>query len=619
MKDKLFKKENTTIIKTILTVLALSIVMVAFQTAFQHDKQIYKCFVYFTNPDLIILNLIPVFLIMLIFTFMFKRINVGFMVTAVPLFLMLVVNKYKIYFRDEPLIPLDFSLLNEATNIIQNYNLLTFKPVIIIAIVVFILICRWVIKNYKKIDVEFPKQIIVILIGVFLCFFAYFDTYSSKDVYDSLVEETGMYHDTEITTRLGFTYSFIAKIKAVNYEEPEGYSDDKAKEILSRYSSGNNLTEFPNVIAIMSEAFFDAQGAENVKFDDNLNPYAKLNSLREESYYGNIIVPGFGGSTASTEFEFLTGNNISLIDSSMPVVYKTHINHKVYSLASFFKELGFMNSAVHLHHKWFYNRQNVYPRMGFDEFVSVEDYDRPLDKVNNYVSDVETTNAIIESYERHLSTYPDKGYFNFTVTIQNHGPYDPNYTESYRRLIRPDGLDDEKYNIVSNYFNGVYDAVEQLDVLKTYLEEMDVPTILVFFGDHLAYFDDELLTYQILGYDFESGGLESMYAKYAIPYVIWANDSAREFIKERGGEFKMGDGGEISSNYLASQMFECVDLGMPPFFEFVNEVKKNLNCVKGNYYVGDNNMLDSIPKKYDDLLNEYEILQYYNLKRFGRK
>lgn len=618
MNEKKLAKENNNI-KAILTVLALSVVMVLFQTAFQHDRYIYKAVVYLWNPHIILLNILPVFLIMLLFSYVFKKINVAFMITAIPMFLMLVVNKYKIYFRDEPLLPLDFSLLGETANIVQNYNLLSFRPVIILGVAVFVAICIWVQKNFKGFETNTLTRISVIGACVVIGASTYFGIYSRKPVYDSIVADTGLYHDTEITTRLGFTYSFLAKINSVNYEQPEGYSDEKVNEILERYSQEEPLMEFPNVIAVMSEAFFDAQGADNVKFNEGLNPYEKYNKLKKESYYGNIVVPGFGGSTASTEFEFLTGNNISLIDSSMPVVYKTHINQKVYSLAAFFKELGFTTTAIHPHHKWFYNRQNVYPRMGFDEFTGVEDIDRKLEKVYNYVSDAETTALIIDSYKKHLETNADKGYFNFTVTIQNHGPYNPNYTESYRRLIRPDGLDDVSYNVVSNYFNGVYDAVELLENVKEYLKSIDVPTILVFFGDHLAYFDDEFITYQKLGYDFDDATLDGMYSKYSIPYIIWANDAARDFIKERGGKFKTGNGGNISSNYLAAQMFETVNIGIPPFFSFVSEVKDNLNCIKGNYYVSHGEVTNTVPEAYAKTVNEYKILQYYNMKKYGKK
>lgn len=617
MKEKLLKKENSTL-KTMFTVFALSVVMVFFQMAFQHDRHIYKAVVYLWNPHIILLNVLPVFLIMLFLTYVLKKINIAFMITSVPMFIMLVINKYKIYFRDEPLLPLDFSLLGETANIVQNYNLLSFRPVIILGVVVFVVICAWVIKNFKGFETTALTRIGVIGACVVIGASAYLGIYSKKPIYDRIVADTGLYHDTEITTRLGFTYHFIAKINSVNYIQPDGYSDEKVDEIFARYSENEKVTEFPNVISIMSEAFFDAQGAENVKFNKDLNPYEKYNKLKKESYYGNIVVPGFGGSTASTEFEFLTGNNISLIDSSMPVVYKTHINQKVYSLAAFFKELGFKTTAIHPHHKWFYNRQNVYPRMGFDEFTGVEDIDRKLEKVHNYVSDAETTSLIIDSYKKHLETNPDKGYFNFTVTIQNHGPYNPDYTESYRRLIRPDGLDDISYNVVSNYFNGVYDAVELLENVKNYLKSIETPTVLVFFGDHLAYFDDEFTTYQKLGYDFDATTLDGMYSKYAIPYIIWANDAAREFIKERGGKFKTGYGGYISSNYLASQMFECVNIGIPPFFAFVNDAKEKLNCIKGNYYVYGREFSNTVPEEYSDLVNEYKMLQYYNLKKYGK-
>ena len=174
----------------------------------------------------------------------------------------------------------------------------------------------------------------------------------------------------------------------------------------------------------MSEAFFDIEKCINVEFYDGLSPLENLKRFRNNSRYGEIFVPGFAGSTASTEFEFLTGINISNLDSSMPVVYKTHLVKTAYSLPQMLKSMGYTNEAFHAGHEWFYNRKAVYPRLGFDNVQFKEDFKYSKDDlINYYVSDKVTSKKIIDKYKEHINSNAENGYFSFTVTIQNHGPY----------------------------------------------------------------------------------------------------------------------------------------------------------------------------------------------------
>ena len=107
----------------------------------------------------------------------------------------------------------------------------------------------------------------------------------------------------------------------------------------------------------------------------------------------------------------------------MPVPYKTFLTKKAYSLVRHFKDEGFDTVAMHPGFKWFYNRGVAYNALGFNRTIFIEDLDYKPSMTNYYANDSEAAKMIINDYSKHLETNYDKGYFNFTVTIQNHGPY----------------------------------------------------------------------------------------------------------------------------------------------------------------------------------------------------
>lgn len=66
-----------------------------------------------------------------------------------------------------------------------------------------------------------------------------------------------------------------------------------------------------------------------------------------------------------------------------------------------------------------------------------------------------------ELYKNYKSSLRISLIFNFTVTIQNHGPYF--IYENETKYIKDDGsLEDEVFNSVNNYFHGIKSTSEEL-------------------------------------------------------------------------------------------------------------------------------------------------------------
>ena len=602
--------------KSIILIALLSLVEVVFQLLMQISESFSTYFVYAISPQILLINFWAVFLIMLFIYFLTNRVSVSFIVFSVVFDILLIINHYKIYFRDEPLKPLDLILGRETTNIINNYQLeFSLKIVVLTLSLVFVafILVRYV-KNKRS---NILLRLFYALVTVFVMALSYNFVYRSENIYNKISWIPNEYHETSVVNCKGFLYSFINNFSRMKYNKPENYSEEYAQNILENYEKETDEEEIiPNVIAIMSEAFFDPQSASELKFHPGKNPLSNYNKLKKESYYGNITVPGFAGATALTEFEFLTGINISLIDKGMPSPYNKFINKKMYALPQYFKEKGFATNAIHPGNRWFYNRLSVYKYLGFDKSTFLEDLPYVTEKINYYTTDKEATKLIIEDYKKHLIKNPDKGYFNFTVTIQNHGPYMNYETEREERVVKTPEMTDEIFNTINNYMDGLSDADNLLMEVKNFTESIDKPTVILFFGDHLPYFDSEQKGYELIGYDIKSNTVEALNRKYSTPYIICSNTAFKNELKKKNEKLKKGKGNNISSNYLMTELFDYMNVEMPPYATYLNEIKEKLNIISPHYYKFNGEFIEELPDEISKDVETLKILQYYHINDY---
>ncbi len=574
----------------------------------QNGYHLFAYFSYVAVPLITLLNFLPVFLIMMFFYSVTGRISVSFWLTGTPLALLLTVNHYKILFRDDPLKPTDLTLVKETANIMENYEL-TFEPVLIIMIVLFIALGIYITRVIKPKKHAPVFRIVCGIVSFVLLVCSYFTVYQNKAISKNIDGFANIYYEVDVSRNKGFIYYFLSSEFKNSFNPPEGYSKEAAENILARYEKSSSQ-EIPNVIAIMSESFSDlTTSAENLEFKKDTNPLQNIQRLREQGMYGELIVPGFAGATASAEFEYLSGANVSLIDRTMPDIYKKYVTQNMYGIPRYFKDAGYSALAIHPGHSWFYNRENVYRYMGFDDFITADELPDDVEKINYYISDSVTSQLICDNYKKHLSEAPGKPYFNFTVTIQNHGPYMDYETEREPILVRPQGIDDTLYNILNNYFLGLSDADRLLGEIADYIDTLNTPTIIVFFGDHLPYFDAEQQGYKAIGYNIDQSTPEGLINKFKTPYLIWGNTAFREQNTPPTGKREL-----ISSNYLATEMFEYMGVTPPPYFAFLNELKHELPVIIGGKFYKDGEIVSSPGEKQQKLIDEYEILQYYILR-----
>lgn len=604
------RKKNLENTSPLLIITILSAAIIAYQAVVQSNINIPKYLSITITPIAALINFSIVFLFMLFVYALTNRISVSFWVTYIPLTVALIVNNYKIFYRDEPLRATDFLLAKETGKIMENYDITInwgLLSIVSVCTILGILILKKL--KLKKQNLKFRIISLILSAAIFSGAFAF--VYQNETLNEFINQNTNEFYQVDVSNNKGLLFYLASTIKAQICPVPEGYSAEEAKAFLDLVpiKLPEDGTATPNVIAIMSESFADLSGyAENLHFIDG-SPLKNYEKLKKESIYGDILVPGFAGGTAFSEFEFLTAANVSLINKDMPDIYTSYINKNLYSVARLFKEMDYSTLAIHPGYPWFYNRQNVYKYMGFDDYITRDNLPSDVEKINYYISDAVTADLICSSYEKHLKENPDKGYFNFTVTIQNHGPYMDYETERDPVLVRPEGISDELYNAMNNYFLGLGDADALLGKVTEYINTIDKPTVLLFFGDHLPFFDSELKGYNSIGYDIDVSTTEGYIHKFSTPYLICGNKAARESM-----QLPKGDRGLISSNYLATELFEYIKLKNSPYFNFVTEMKHELPVIAhSRFFLGDE-VVETPGMDLSEKINKYKKLQYYILR-----
>ena len=135
------------------------------------------------------------------------------------------------------------------------------------------------------------------------------------------------------------------------------------------------------------------------------------------------------------------------------------------SLASYLQSLGYETVATHPYYATGWNRDKVYPWLGFEQSIFKDQY-YGARFVRDYVSDASCADKIIQLYEQKEEGRP---LFVFNVTMQNHGGYDQTYT-NFSPGISVDGVNSIS---VSQYFSLIKLSDQALEQLIDYFSGAD--------------------------------------------------------------------------------------------------------------------------------------------------
>ena len=229
-----------------------------------------------------------------------------------------------------------------------------------------------------------------------------------------------------------------------------------------------------NVHVIVLESFFDplALGEEWVP-DDPFPP--ELRELWAEAGHSLALSPVFGGYTANAEFESLCGFPVT----ENAVFFEGWLRREVPCLPGLLRDAGYRTVASHPNVAGFWNRTHAYRLTGFDEYLSIADFD-PTDSVGNFMLD----HAFYDQLFERLGPLDARPTFNYMLTYFGHLPY-PTDSPDYPERVAPG----REAPLLNGYLNHLWyksrDLVERLETLA----EEDPDALVVVFGDHLPFLD----------------------------------------------------------------------------------------------------------------------------------
>lgn len=501
------------------------------------------------------------------------------------------VNVYVYRFRGRMFEPVDIFSAGTAMNVAENYSLFPIPPKLLIGWVMFavMLLLVWCIKQKNEPALTAKKRFALLVLcavgSVSVCSYA---------------SNLKTYHwQKEGASFNGYVLDFVAKFKEISASKPANYSTELIDSLSDQYTTDLSNSEsksspLPHIIVIMDEAFSDLHVAGEFETNQNVMPF--ISSLKENAISGYTLTSVYGGNTANSEYEFLTGNSLAWLSPNV-VPYQQYVRSSTYSMVSYLKsEYNYKCVAMHPFHSSGWNRPAAYEYLGFDACYFLEDFPQ-LNFIREYVSDQEMFEFLIETYEEEK----DDPLFLFGVTMQNHGGY--TYTgDNYTKFI---SLNDygSKFPEVEQYLSLIHETDKAVEYLITYFQEVDENVVIVFYGDHQPKIDESF--YQtISGKD--SDALDEQQNRYKVPFFIWANYDIAEAHLDC-----------TSLNYLSSYVYDVAGIALPPYNRFLREMEEKIPSINANGFYSLNNegyiSLDEANEEELMWLNLYEALQYNNI------
>ena len=363
----------------------------------------------------------------------------------------------------------------------------------------------------------------------------------------------------------------------------------------------DKTTKSPNIIAVMNESFADLKAVGDLQVSKDYMPFFR--KLKENTIKGYTYSSVFGGNTANSEFEFMTGNTLAFLpDNSVP--YQLFLRSKTAGLTHTLKDQGYSPCyALHPFYKTGYSRYKVYPLMGFDKFYTSDNFSVFTDTVNYHITDSEDYKKLISLYENR--TDKDKPFYLFNVTMQNHGSYDGSTLETGDDVQIEGAL--QSYSKAEQYLNMIKMSDDALKELVHYFEKVDEPTVIVFFGDHQPDLEETFYN-RLLHTDIQKLEGEDLEQLYKVPFLIWANYDIKEENVER-----------TSNNYLSTYLAEVAGIKKTGYLEYLTKLREEIPAINAIGYWDKNGKFYEIDDKkspYYDLIHEYNLLEYNNL--FGK-
>lgn len=532
-------------------------------------------------------------------------------VSTVITVLLITINDIKFCIMDKPvqmsdvnyLNPDNMAMMGTATTSIGPWIWnVVFKTVVLIAILVLFIILDRGNQTFKF--KSFKARIPAIILSLIFVIAPSYLGYNANTI---LLLPYGVTPDTcnslpeikELYYEYGYLQGFFLDYISPNYNKPTNYSKTKTdKAIIEAAKNKENGTwGKANVVFILSEAFSEIENISEVEFNKNLTPFIDSISDDEDKMVFDLFVNCYGSISVNTEFEMLTGSSTALWPYIIP--YTTYYNEEnapyAPNVISEFNNNGYHTMYLTPWGQTSYKSEYVYSLFGADEMVYGDSL-RGNIKGNWYSDESFMKDIYNELKETSVGNYK----FIMSATGQNHYPYDVNIYDHYDITVNSDTLNDEDKGMIQTYAQGIYDADKELKNLYEMIQTIDVPTVVVFYGDHLPYIVNSNGGSPYLESDYFNTEDEALnyFRQFTTKGVILAN-----FDLDTSDDFDY-----LNASYLGTYVLNKLDLDISDYFKYIDTARKVLPVFSREYAYLDGEL---VPLK---KLNGIEKDTYYDLR-----
>mgnify|MGYP001099559917 FL=1 len=569
------------------------------------------------------LNVLIYLILEVIFVCLMQKGTLGLQALYIFAWLVGALNYYLLKFRGQPFLATDIFALRTAMSVAGQYTFEVAEELAFTFLILYFLFtCMWALGKMEIFQKRTGKKRILIkgcgAIGAAAALFFWIGRYDFPDTYNIWIDFWAQVNTYQTT---GFAPAFISFWQRMKISKPDGYTEQSAEQIFDEYGAveapaeteKKDTGEQPMIITIMNESFSDLSVLGPLACtEDDLSFFHSLKDDPHIIEYGWDYVSTRGGGTSTTEFEYLTGDSMTYTNGINP--YSSFDFTNVPSMVSILKEQGYHTIAMHPENPENWRRSVVYPKLGFDEFLSISAFEDSERTVWNRVSDLGDYQKLIEVYE--TQTEPT---FIFNVTMQNHGGYD-----GIGELKPEEIVDvDEEYSGYSDlqmYESLIAKSDQALSYLISYFEQVDRPVLICFFGDHQPALNGDFENaLREAGREDTDTDLTMTEKIYTVPYFIWSNYEIPEdySMKNSRGE------DVVSTNYLGTLVRKYAGLELSAYDRYRMNQREQIPVFNfAGYMTADGDWHDLwAENSYREWIERYRTVQYYALfdrKRNGR-
>jgi phosphoglycerol transferase MdoB-like AlkP superfamily enzyme len=418
----------------------------------------------------------------------------------------------KLRFWGWPLLPSDFSAATSFWRILGDISF--WWPIVLIAPALFWLLI--IVLNWR-----WPKQRVWFYLVLCSWILLTVNQYPAKPLagLDKLFGNSYWDQKTNYAQRGPWLYLLQESWRQrLSFRLPDRVAVSQAVTELSYQATVKAIgsSTQPNIYFIVVESLWQPD-LPLLQF--NRLPWADNWQIKASSGLGQGLSPTFGGKTANAEFELLCG----WPDVQAGVIFNGGIKNSVPCLPNQLKQIGYQTAAFHPNVPAFWNRQQVYPLLGFDCFYSLADYQQ-VDMNGEFMADSSFYQQTLAKIKAQEQTKPS---FNFLLTYSSHLGYPLNASRPSFITTTP-----AITAVAGRYFNSIYYTTKELADFLDQLQEFDPQAVVLVIGDHWPFLGDDNLGYRQGGWwPDQALSAEQVWQRSVTP--LWARQGDNYWLKDQ--------------------------------------------------------------------------------------